>query len=72
MARHKNKTWHLETPLGTDGAMLAALMDIRDELQTLVRILQCPNVAAGFQALPRIEQIARRIDKRLAKRVPLK
>lgn len=50
MARHKNGNWDLlETQPGYPGAQLAVLMDIRDELQTLNRLLACPN----FLAIPR-------------------
>lgn len=48
MARHKNVTWNLSDSPGTDGAMLAALMDIRDELQRLNALLHCPH----FQDVP--------------------
>lgn len=50
MARHKNATWNLEEPSpGMDGAQLAALMDIRDELQKLNAVFACGN----FQSIPR-------------------
>lgn len=72
MARHKNTSWNLpQNYPGTDGAALAALMDIRDELQTLVRIMQCHNVALGFQAMEATRKTVKTIDKRLAKRIPL-
>lgn len=51
--RRKNANWQLHP--NADGSMphedakLAVLMDIRDELQSLNRILQCPN----FIAVPR-------------------
>lgn len=60
--RHKNTVWKLNDPPGMDGAQLAVLMDIRDELQRLavlmdVRdelqrlndLLHCPN----FVNIPR-------------------
>ena len=55
--RHKNAHWKIEAgdPNADGGVtvhgytvMEAVLMDIRDELQTLVRIFQCPN----FQGMP--------------------
>lgn len=59
--RQKNKDWSL--PLAENGALqnwdmvqLALLMDIRDELQTLNRLLSCPN----FVAIPRLLEAVRR------------
>ena len=59
--RHRNVTWRLpanETTglLSLEQAQLAVLMDIRDELQTLNRLLSCPN----FQDIPqKLERTAR-------------
>jgi hypothetical protein len=36
---------------GHEQVVHALLMDIRTELQKLNRVMQCPNVAAGFRAL---------------------
>ena len=50
MARHENVSWKLpegEAP-GYDAATLAVLMDLRDELRAIRRILQCPR----FQGIP--------------------
>jgi len=67
MARHRNGNWNL--PDGKvetwDQVQVAVLMDIRDELQKLNRLMECSNVRAGFIAL-------QRIDKRLAKKVKLR
>lgn len=74
--RHKtrNKEWTVfgrENPDGsltlTDGDQVtkALLMDIRDELRALNRVMQCRNVREGFIAL-------QRIDRRLKKKCPLK
>lgn len=50
--RQKNVRWTVADTAGNVGtweqAQAAILMDIRDELQTLVRIFQCPN----FQGIP--------------------
>lgn len=66
-ARRKDLNWTLnfdEDGLPTtENAMLAVLMDIRDELKALNRWLACPNVFEGFRAMQRL----RTIDKRLAK-----
>lgn len=65
MARWKNVDWNL--PKGGAGGpeswlvlQTAVLMDIRDELQALNRVMQCPNVIAGFRSLSQI-------NKRMAK-----
>lgn len=44
MARHKNANWNLaENGLSWEAVHAALLMDIRDELQALNRLLNCPN-----------------------------
>lgn len=51
MARHKNANWSLHDPAGSwNEAHIAVLMDIRDELQALNRIIGCAN----FLAIPMI------------------
>ena len=71
--RHKNVQWVL--PEGTpnqkggsthlwDSIHSALLMDLRDELQELNRLLHCQN----FQGFP---HAIRRIDRRLAKKIRL-
>lgn len=72
MARHKNTDWNLSEQPSYDGAQLAVLMDIRDathavhdELKRLNQLLYCQN----FINIPRT---LKTIDKRLAKKVPLK
>ena len=65
MARHKDSSWSLpEQVVNWEQAGVAVLMDIRDELKTLNRLLHCQN----FIAIPRKLD---RIDKRLAKKLPL-
>ncbi len=50
MARHKNVQWNCgDEPVARDLVQIAVLMDIRDELQLLNRVLYCPN----FMAIPR-------------------
>jgi len=47
--RHKDVSWTL-TGMSSDVAKMAVLMDIRDELQNLNRILNCRN----FIDMPRV------------------
>lgn len=56
----------------TEGAILQVLCDVRDEMkkqnaltQRLVNVLECRNALA-------IPGILRKIDKRLAKKIPLR
>ena len=64
MARFKNVNWNVWERAGgevgsTEGAILAVLMDIRDELQYLnvtMEPLRCPN----FTNIPAILQLIRR------------
>lgn len=61
----KNINWILPTGsnggLDWDGVKVAVLMDIRDELQTLNRLLGCPN----FTDVPHVlRTIARNTAKR--------
>lgn len=65
MARHKDATWNLDDSPGFPGAQLAALMDIRDELKQIKGLLQCHRIPRGLDAMVRL-------DKRMAKRNPLK
>lgn len=61
--RRKNVAWPVprnDGTVGTDDMSLAVLMDIRDELQTLNRLLACPN----FVGIP---ATLRRIDRNTAK-----
>jgi hypothetical protein len=70
--RRKNVDWYVCPPEGSSeiypevrqGATLAVLMDIRDELQTLNRLLHCGN----FTGIP---QTLKRMDRRLAQRTKL-
>lgn len=72
MARNRNKEWYCGddyhnpgAKIHYDQAQLAVLMDIRDELQALNRVMQCHNVQRGFRAMERM-------DRRLAQEVKLK
>lgn len=61
MARHKNGQWDLHDPVKIwDEVHAALLMDIRDELQTLNRLLGCRN----FTRLPFVlDEIAKNTKK---------
>lgn len=81
MARLKDQSWNLpEGKLQPDGSRAheydsihaALLMDIRDEMERnndylmrLVSVLECRNALA-------IPGVLRKIDKRLAKKIPLR
>jgi hypothetical protein len=70
--RQKNVNWYVAAPQGDgsiypdvhDGVILAVLMDIRDELQTLNRLLHCSN----FTGMP---HDLRQINRRLAQTTKL-
>ncbi len=67
IVERRNVDW--PTPEGKDftwtHVQTEVLMDIREELKRLNRLLHCQNVIGGFKAL-------QRLDRRLAKKVPLK
>jgi hypothetical protein len=59
--RRKNVKWTLPEGCTWDHVKAAVLMDIRDELQTLNRLLGCPN----FTGIPEtLRQIRRKIPTR--------
>lgn len=68
------KNWDGPVPWTYDGLRLAVLVEIRDELTALNRVMQCSNVARGFQALAKIARrderaFKRRVDNAVAKRL---
>lgn len=70
MRKFKNVEWNVPTGekgniLDWDAVRTSILMDIRDELQALNRVMQCQNVQRGFRAMERM-------DRRLAQEVKLK
>lgn len=72
MDRQRNKTWY--PPNTWDNVPLQVLMDIREELQALNRVMQCSNVAVGFKALAKIalrdeKAFKRRVEHAVAKRI---
>lgn len=66
-SRHKNTNWQLNESASNEHAIIAVLMDIRDELQELNR-----HVKAGRWETRRAEEAVVRIDKRLLKNLPIK
>lgn len=66
--RFKNRNWSLSNGTGLPASWqhveIAVLMDIRDELQTLNRLLGCPN----FTDVPTILREIRANMKKPAKR----
>ena len=68
MARHLNANWKLPEKIENwEQVRVAVLMDIRDELQALNDLLQCP----AFKAIPRtLEKIERNTKKPKRKREP--
>jgi hypothetical protein len=70
--RHKNTTWTIPNNAnGTtpyEGAQLAVLMDIRDELQSLVRLANCYRIPRALDAMIELGAEARRKKRALAKR----
>ena len=76
LIRHKNRDWS-DAPNDYAHGNLRLLMDIRDELQALNRVMQCHNVAAGFIALRRIARqndatFKRRVEAAVKKRIQRK
>lgn len=72
MKRQAGRVWF--PPNTWDHVPLQVLMDIRDELQRLNNVMQCSNVARGFQALAKIARrdekaFKRRVEHAVAKRV---
>lgn len=72
MIRQKNVTWY--PPNTWEHVHLQVLMDIRDELQALNRVMLCSNVAKGFRALAKIasrdeKAFRHRVDGAVRKRL---
>lgn len=64
MARHKNAQWNLNEKVQSYEELNAAvLMDIRDELQTLNRLLACPNFVGMPQVLKQIRRNTANLPK---------
>ena len=69
MARLKDRVWNM---WGSDGGKsqsaeaiaVNVLMDLRDEMKRLNRLLHCHNIVRGFQALSKIAARDERTFKR--------
>lgn len=61
MPRNANRDWNLPDTLNWDHVSVAVLMDIRDELKTLNRLLHCQN----FTNIPsKLDDIRRNTTRR--------
>lgn len=54
--RHKNATWDIPARVTWEQATYAALLDVRDELQTLNAVFRCSNFLGIPGTLTRIEK----------------
>ena len=72
MARHKNGDWNLgekaSDGLTWEQASIAVLMDIRDELQRLNRVICCSNFIGMPFTLRRIEENTKKRARTLQKK----
>lgn len=70
--RRKNRSWRVasigENPESLEHIQIAVLMDIRDELQSLVRLVNCYRIPRALDALAEMGAEARRKKRALAKR----
>lgn len=70
--RHRNANWMVTDDQGRittwEQVQVALLMDIRDELQRLNRVLQCPNFIAVPLKLDLIRQELREVRRNTKKR----
>lgn len=70
--RHKNAQWTIhDNTDGTtpyEGAQLAVLMDIRDELRTIRQLAQCYRIPRGLDAMIELGAEARRKKRAAAKK----
>jgi hypothetical protein len=64
--RHKNANWVIPAEPSLEYARLALLMDIRDELQSIVGLLRCHRIPAALDAIKRMDRdgIKRRVSRK--------
>ena len=72
--KRRVKNWDGEVPWTYEGIKVAVLVEIREELRMLNRLLACRNVSRGFQALAKIaarddKHFKRRVDNAFSKRI---
>lgn len=63
--RYLNHQWRVSDHPNMDGAALCVLMDIRDELQAIKRLMGCYRIPRALDAMARL-------DKRMALKNPLR
>lgn len=69
MARHKNANWNIpEKCTSWEQAYMAVLMDIRDELQAIRRLAECPRIPRALDAMYEMGVDLRRRKRLAAKR----
>lgn len=66
--RHKNSVWGADDAPTVEGASMCILQDIRDELQAIRRLMECPNVQAGFIAMQQASKTLKAISKKIPKK----
>lgn len=70
--RYKNSDWGITETLGGnvsfEGAQLAVLMDIRDELQIIRRLAECHRIPRALDAMTELGAEARRRKRAAAKK----
>lgn len=69
--RQKNMSWAVRDDQGNyyaNGAQLAVLMDIRDELQRLNTLLHCYNATSMPVTLREIREAVRKVARNTAKK----
>jgi hypothetical protein len=70
--RRKNANWVIgdgkSRTVSSEDAALSVLMDVRDELQTLNRLLHCPNFLGVPAVLRNVAMNTKRIPPRKRKR----
>jgi ABC-type transporter Mla MlaB component len=66
--RHKNIDWSISGAMTYDGATIAVLMDIRDELQALRSLANCYRIPRALDALIEAGAEARRKKRAAARR----
>lgn len=70
---HKDTIWNVPPgSVNLDQAQLAVLMDIRDELKSIRKRLDCDSTVMMPVFLTKLARAAERIDKRLGTKIKLK
>ena len=78
MSERKQKDWTWKVEPNAEGgytreqAMLSTLMDLRDELKEINTQMRASQFCTLRADVDRIERTVRTIDRRLAKKIPLR